>query len=499
MKQAGSAAPPQSLTGGLRNPVEGGDGSEREFDRLAKLAAAVTGAPNALVTFVGADSEQPLESGLGFAGGQATAGLSFCADAFAKGDGFVVVADAQNDPRFRDNPAVTGGPHIRFYAGVPLVVDGVKIGTICAFDDKPREQGEAVPIDRLQELAGLAANLVVLKDTSRKGMAAAAALVRVEQRHKLALEAATIASWVWDLRTGMVECDPLLPELFGLAPATRLKAKSLFFAIDRRDLRKTNEALRSAIESSADYAGEYRVRGTSPTRWLSTRGRVTEWDADGKPSLVIGVSYDISERKWAEETQRLLLRELNHRVKNTLATVQALASQTVRHASDPRAFLQAFGDRLRSLGKAHGLLSDHEWRGIGLDELVHLQVQPFDDPQSPRIRISGPRVWLMPEHAVALGLILHELAGNALKYGALSVRHGIVELAWRVHGPPHDRRVKLLWTESGGPPVAPPQREGFGSILIRRSLDKVLGSEVKHEFHPAGVRAEVSLPLGEPE
>lgn len=476
-----------------------GRAPETAFDRLARLAAAVTGAPNALITLAGSGGEQPVRWGLGVAGTQPSPGLPFSTEAFAGEDGFLVVADAQSDPRFRDNPAVTGGPHIRFYAGVPLIVDGVKVGTVCAFDDKPREPAEAIPIERLQELAGLAANLFVLQDSSRKGVAAAAALVRFEQRHKLALEAATIASWVWDVRSDMVDCDPLLPELFGLPPATRLGARTLFLAIDHRDLRATYAALLRAMESGADYAGEYRVRGTTPTRWLSTRGRVTERDADGKPALVIGVSYDVSERKWAEETQRLLLRELNHRVKNTLATVQALASQTVRHASDPREFLQAFSDRLRSLGKAHDLLSDHEWRGIVLEELVRLQVQPFDDVEAPRIRIAGPRVWLMPEHAVALGLILHELAGNALKYGALSVPEGRVELVWRRHGPARSRRMTLRWTEAGGPPVTAAQREGFGSILIRRSLDKVIGSEVRHEFHPDGVRAEVSLPLGEPE
>ncbi len=118
---------------------------------------------------------------------------------------------------------------------------------------------------------------------------------------------------------------------------------------------------------------------------MATRGRVIERDGDGKPTLIFGVNYDITERKLGDERQRLLLRELNHRVKNTLATVQALATQTVRHARQPSEFLEAFGARLQALGVAHNLLSDREWRGIGISELVQIEVKPFDSTERPRI------------------------------------------------------------------------------------------------------------------
>ena len=214
--------------------------------------------------------------------------------------------------------------------------------------------------------------------------------------------------------------------------------------------------------------------------------------------MVFGVNYDVSERKSAEERQRLLLRELNHRVRNTLATVQALASQTVRHARNPSEFLEAFSGRLHALGLAHGLLSDHEWRGIGLDELVRREVKPFDDSGIPRIIITGENVLLSPDQALGLGLILHELASNAMKYGSLSVPAGTVQVAWRVEGRRRKRRLVLDWKETGGPVVVPPDSQGFGSILIRRSLAKVLSSAVRHDFAPDGVTAEICIPLDEP-
>ena len=172
-----------------------------------------------------------------------------------------------------------------------------------------------------------------------------------------------------------------------------------------------------------------------------------------------------------------------------------MATQTVRHARQPRAFLEAFGARLQALGAAHSLLSDREWRGIGIGELARIEARAFDTGDQSRITISGPELLLSPDQAVGLGLILHELASNALKYGSLSVPSGKVDLDWRTKGPKGARRLVLTWRESGGPQVEPPDRQGFGSILIRRGLAKVIDSDVTHEFRPDGVFAEISMPL----
>lgn len=464
-----------------------------DLDRIVSLAANLVGAPVALLTVL--DEERQLfKAAWGTDQGEASVETSFCAHALLAGS-VMVVEDAAADPRFADNPFVAGAPFLRFYAGAPVVVSGQEVGTLCVFDVRPRERPADAVLEGLDALAGLAGSFFALKDSSRSGMVARAALAREEKRRGIALEAAALASWVWNVDSDVVECDPLLPELFGMQPATRLTARKLFTAIDRRDLRTSRARFREALVSDVDYAGEYRVANTDPPRWLAARGRVVERDENGRATLLFGVNFDVTERKGTEERQRLLLRELNHRVKNTLATVQALASQTVRHARDPRDFLAAFSARLQALGAAHGLLSDREWRGIGLRELIGLETKPFDDETHPRIEAVGEDAMLPPDQAMGLGLILHELGSNALNYGALSQTAGRVSIAWRIEMRGQTRFLLLKWTESGGPAVEPPQSFGFGSILIRRSLAKVLDSHVEHVFAPGGVEAEIHMPL----
>ncbi|MBD0417255.1 sensor histidine kinase [Oryzicola mucosus] len=471
---------------------------DADFDRIAKLASTIMDAPVALVSLVDID-RQWFRSAVGLTEHETPIDQSFCAHAIA-GDGTpMVVLDASADPRFAQNPLVTGEHHLRFYAGVPMRVADVAIGTLCVIDRQPRAEPPPARMEQLRALAELAASLFSLKAGTRAGEKAQVALVREERRRAIAIEAASLASWVWDARSGVVECDELLPELLGLPTTTRMRARDVFTAIDRRDLGKTGTMFRDTLADSDEYFGEYRVRGTEPSRWLATRGRVVERDSDGRAILVFGVNYDITEARAANERQRLLLRELNHRVKNTLATVQALATQTVRHARNPGDFLEAFSARLRSLGLAHGLLSDHEWRGISIRELIRTELQPFQDAARPRIALRGQDVLLSPDQAVGLALVLHELGSNAVKYGSLSVPRGSVLLEWSVRGREDKRLLDMSWSESGGPAVTEPAHHGFGSILIKRGLAKVLSSEVIHEFRPEGVYAGISMPLASAE
>ncbi|MES0000825.1 GAF domain-containing protein [Mesorhizobium sp. M0051] len=468
--------------------------ADPDFDRISSLAAAVMQVPIATVTLLD-HGRQWFKSCFGLDKTAPATDTSFCAHAIAAGHEPMVVTDATTDPRFKANPLVTGKHHVRFYAGAPIIVAGARIGALCVLDSKPHPFPSRAELDQLKALADLAASLFILKDATRSGAIAEAALVREEKRRAIALDAASLASWAWDIRTDVIECDTLLTELFNLPRSNRLRARDILTAIDPRDVYQTETRFRDALTGSDDYFGEYRVKGIHPPRWLATRGRVIERDGDGKPTLIFGVNYDISERKLGDERQRLLLRELNHRVKNTLATVQALATQTVRHARQPSEFLEAFGARLQALGIAHNLLSDREWRGIGIRELVQIEVRPFDTAKQARLTISGDDLLLSPDQAVGLGLILHELGSNALQYGSLSVVSGRIDLGWRKQGRKGAQRLVLTWRESGGPQVVPPERHGFGSILIRRSLAKVIASEVTHEFRPEGVFAEISMPL----
>lgn len=454
--------------------------ADTDFDRLTRLATTLMQTPAALLTLANAEGRQVVQSHFGIDPVQVAEAVRLAER--------VLTTDA----------AVGTDKAFRFHAGVPVVIQASPVGALLVLDRQERPRPDAARLEQLEALAALAASLVTLRDRSQAGARAEAALVHAETRRAVALEAAALASWVWNPRSGVVECDTLLPQLFNMPPASKMRARDIVVAIDRRDIGKTRKMFQEAIEGSDDYSGEYRIRGFDPPRWLAARGRVVERDADGRPTLVFGVNYDITERRSVEERQRFLLREINHRVKNTLATVQALATQTVRHAREPREFLEAFSQRLRALGLAHGLLSEYEWRGIGIRDLAKTELSPFDDAEAPRISIVGQDALLTPDQALGLALILHELASNALKYGSLSVPSGAVALSWIVKGGKGEKRLQIEWVESGGPKVTAPTHHGFGSILIRRSLAKVISSEVSHEYPPDGVRARISIPLGEP-
>jgi PAS domain S-box-containing protein len=190
-------------------------------------------------------------------------------------------------------------------------------------------------------------------------------------------------------------------------------------------------------------------------------------DAQG---IIVGASKiarDITERKMLQAQQALLVGEMKHRVKNTLATVQAIATQSMRHI--PRTDWSGFLGRLQALASAHDLLTNENWNRASLHDIVQQVITPFD---SRRFDIEGPRIWLSASHSLTLVMALHELATNAAKYGALSTDSGRVRLSWRVAGSEPGSVVDMEWQESGGPAATPPEHKGFGSMLLERTLDK---------------------------
>jgi len=210
-------------------------------------------------------------------------------------------------------------------------------------------------------------------------------------------------------------------------------------------------------------------------------------DPRGRLTSVNVLILDVTERRRAEETQQLLIGELNHRVKNMLATVQAIASQTLRHAPSPADFSGSFTGRIQAMARAHSLLSDATWQGARLGDLIRAQLRlgAFDET---RIAAAGPDLFLSPQLALHLGLILHELGTNAIKYGALSLPQGQVAIGWSVEG----GSLRLSWAESGGPPASPPARRGFGTTLIEQSV-KAQGGQARAAYERAGVRWEIDV------
>jgi PAS domain S-box-containing protein len=254
------------------------------------------------------------------------------------------------------------------------------------------------------------------------------------------------------------------------------------------------------------YAIERRVDGRDGPVWVHvTASRVDP--GDGRPYLVVIIS-DITARKQVESEQqhyqgqlRLLINELNHRVKNTLATVQSMASQTLKNEPHPAVAFEKFESRLMGLSQVHDVLTRESWHGAGLRDVAERALAPFAEAtlngNGGRLSIDGPPVWLAPGGALTMALIFHELATNALKYGALSNADGRVALRWTYDAGSRD--LALAWTESGGPPTAPPTRRGFGSRLIERSLRGELKGAATMDYRPEGLvcamRARLSNPV----
>lgn len=216
----------------------------------------------------------------------------------------------------------------------------------------------------------------------------------------------------------------------------------------------------------------------------------------------IAFAREVAERAWgglvrieASEQQRILNRELSHRLKNTLAVVQAIASQTLRNVTDVEAAKEALAARLIALGKAHDILLSGEGEGADFGAVLASALAIHDDRQPDRFRISGPPIELGAQAALSLALMLHELATNAVKYGALSVPAGHVTVAWDVVAEAGEPTVRLTWREAGGPRVAPPGRKGFGSRLIERGLMGAVGGVVRLDYDPAGLVCRLVAPL----
>ncbi|MXQ13891.1 PAS domain S-box protein [Microvirga makkahensis] len=219
-------------------------------------------------------------------------------------------------------------------------------------------------------------------------------------------------------------------------------------------------------------------------------------DAAGQPLYGIRVVRDISERRKAEEHRELLIHELNHRVKNTLATVQSIVSQTLRTSEAQRETREAVENRLFALSRAHDVLTRENWEGASLHDIVSDVLEPYQDNDNRnRIQWRGSKVHLVPRMALALSMAIHELATNAAKYGALSDESGEVHLSWMVDPTEIPALLLLRWEEKGGPVVKPPSHKGFGSRLIERSLAHDLNGEVRIEYAPEGLVCSVDAPL----
>ncbi|MGX7708800.1 HWE histidine kinase domain-containing protein [Methylobacterium sp. Gmos1] len=320
------------------------------------------------------------------------------------------------------------------------------------------------------------------------------ALRRSEERLRFILEASRLGSWTLELDGMRLVASENCKRNVGRDPAEPFTFDDLIAAILPEDRDRMQAAVRDSIATGSDYDIEYRIRTPAgEVRWLQIRGQPF-YDADGVPLSMAGVTIDVTERKRGDEHRALLAEELNHRVKNSMATIQSIANQTLTHASSLDEARTAFNARLQSLSAAHDVLTRESWEGATLAEIADEALRPFRTGAGRRFTIDGPPVRLPPRLALAFVMALHELATNAVKYGALSTERGRVLLTWDVTG---DGRLRLRWEETDGPPVSAPARRGFGSRMIERVLAAEIGGTAEVEYRPQGVVATVEAPMPE--
>jgi PAS domain S-box-containing protein len=319
-------------------------------------------------------------------------------------------------------------------------------------------------------------------------------LERQQRTFDLAMVASQMGTWRYTLADNICVYDENAQRLYGLTEAHFLHdEKGVKAKFHPDDLEPMWSRVTQALDPQSDgrYDVEYRVKQLDGSwRWLSAWGLV-EFEGDGvarKPVAIAGASRDLTERKQAEELQRLLLNELNHRVKNTLATIQALTAQTLRAAHDLPSARKALDRRIHSMAQAHDLLTLRAWTGANLTDVVMRALDAFTPAQ---VEMSGAPIDVSPKHALALSLALHELATNATKYGALSRPEGRVTVQWQVQ----EGMLHLGWEENGGPPVAPPTQKGFGSRLLEELVVGDLGGNTKLNYDVSGVRCSITARL----
>ena len=450
--------------------------SDPRFDRIAELAALLFGAPRAAVVLIDAERVW-LKAKVGLDSDEWPRQGTLVNAVLGSG-GPVFIGDVRKDKTLA---AVATAYPTRFFAAAPLVMgDGAVIGALSVADDKPRRAPDARQRTALLDLAALATEELI-RD-------AEAVATRREhafdvERLNLALHVANLGAYEWDRATDTVLLSERLRQMTD-APSGRVNRQTLRDMVHPDDRAWSLAAIEDALASTGRYQVEHRfVRASDDaTLWVASTGLLIR-DGLNDPGRVIGVIQDITARKESEEQRETLVAELDHRVKNVLAAVSSMAAQSARKATSLEGFLKTFAGRLKSMASAHQLLTATRWRGVGMLNIATAELGGIAPGQT---RWEGPDLLLAPRAANAMSLALHELATNAVKFGALSVDAGRVDVRWRALA---EGGLELRWSESGGPPVAPPTRRGFGATLLEKVTGRELDGTVTVEHRREGVAA----------
>jgi PAS domain S-box-containing protein len=395
----------------------------------------------------------------------------------------IIVEDVTTDPLWEPYRALAQQLNIRACWSFPIrsVAADKILGTIAIYYDSPREPRQE-DIDAVEMLTQTASLIIERHKAGEERAAAHERLRRGESRLRLALAGARAAAWEWDARTDDIVWSPEIFAITGLGSETGAHGlETCLKTTKEEDRDKAVYDRKAVLRKGGPLTTEFRIgRTDSALIWLSISG-VVEHAETGKPLRAYGILQDITERKAHEEQIHLLMREVNHRAKNMLSLVQAIARQTATR--EPEEFIGCFAERIRALAAGQDLLIRNEWLGVDVEDLVRAQLAHFVDLVGSRIVVDGPQLRLKPASAQAIGLALHELATNAGKYGALSTDRGRVDVCWGTVGD----TFTVSWTERDGPRISAPKRCGFGTTVIEAMAKHSLDGAVELDFAPSGV------------
>lgn len=461
--------------------------AERSFDDVVFLARNACKTPVALISLVD-DQRQWFKAKSGFDACETPLGSSVCRHGLTSRN-LLIIPDLTADPLTRDNPLVTGDPCIRFYAGAPLVTPrGTVIGMLCVIDTEVRPEG--LTCDQQRSLQALA-NQVISQFELRKALKEKDAAIeherteaafqrRAVERLQLAEEAGHVGAFETNFAEERIAGTREFWRIHGLDAAPS------YSIADMNRLVPGTGDIDIAMRAEGFEQGEFAIRRASDDaeRWIEVRAKPL-LDEGGNVIGLTGVTTDVTE-------QRAINNEISHRLKNTLALVQAIAGHTMRQIPDPEP-VHEFNRRVSALATAHDILLRRTQTAAGVMELAEgvLARLSIDD----RVTREGPDVKLASRSTLVLSMLLHELGTNAMKYGSLSAPEGRVGL--KVHLEDRDGAPWLVieWMESGGPPVIAPDRKGLGARLIERGIAPDGESEI--EYNHNGFRATIASPMAQ--
>ncbi len=412
-------------------------------------------------------------------------------------DGFELAAMIRDHPRFRNTAIIfisavllTDSDRLRGYqlGGVDYVPVPVVAEVLRA---KVRIFAELYR--KTRELEGLNRELERRVDERTAELAASnARLLESEQRRSLALKAGQMGSLEWDVGAGTLTCDEGQCQIFGLDPETEqvLRVERLKAIVHPDDWPRLSQAMDSIAAAPGTLQLEFRIRRPDGEIRSCIGAAASTQVEEGGTIRAGGVTLDITDRKQAEERQVLLVREVDHRARNALAVAQSIVGLT--RAPNIDAYVDAVQGRIAALARTHTLLAESRWQGADFRKLIDDEMAPFCGERRERFTTSGPPVSLNPAVAQSLALVIHELVTNAAKYGALSVPSGRVAISWKID----EKNLTVSWTETGGPPGKPPERQGFGSQIMKATIERQLRGTLRQEWRAEGLRCAFAFAAG---